>query len=55
MVVHDVEEGRRQVERVLAAAGNPAASVERIMPSLEDVFIHHVAAAEAERPPQAAP
>jgi len=55
VVVHDVEEGRRQVERVLAAAGNPAASVERIMPSLEDVFIHHVAAAEAERPPQATP
>jgi ABC-2 type transport system ATP-binding protein len=55
VVVRDAEEGRRQVERVLAAAGNPAASVERILPSLEDVFIHHVAAAEAERRTQAAP
>jgi ABC-2 type transport system ATP-binding protein len=55
VVVRDAEEGRRQVERVLAAAGNPAASVERILPSLEDVFIHHVVAAEAERRTQAAP
>jgi len=55
VVVRDAEEGRRQVEQVLAAAGNPAASVERILPSLEDVFIHHVAAAEAERRTQAAP
>jgi len=55
VVVRDAEEGRRQVERVLAQAGNPAASVERIAPSLEDVFIHHVAAAEAERRTQAAP
>jgi len=49
VVVRDVEEGRRQIERVLAEAGNPAASVERILPSLEDVFIHHVEAAEAAR------
>ena len=27
---------------LLADAGNPATSVERILPSLEDVFIHHV-------------
>jgi ABC-2 type transport system ATP-binding protein len=55
VVVRDAEEGRRQVERVLAETSNPATSVERILPSLEDVFIHHVAAAEAERRPQAAP
>ena len=55
VVVRDAEEGRRQVERVLAEAGNPAASVERILPSLEDVFIHHVAAAEAGPRTQAAP
>ena len=49
VVVHDAGEGRREVERLLAGAGNPAASIERILPSLEDVFIHHVEAAEAAR------
>jgi ABC-2 type transport system ATP-binding protein len=49
VVVRDAEEGRRAIERRLAAAGNPASSVERILPSLEDVFIHHVETAEAER------
>jgi ABC-2 type transport system ATP-binding protein len=48
VVVRDAEEGRREIERALAAAGNPATSVERILPSLEDVFIHHVEAADAE-------
>jgi ABC-2 type transport system ATP-binding protein len=47
VVVHDSERGRAEVERLLADAGNPAASVERILPSLEDVFIHHVEEAEA--------
>jgi ABC-2 type transport system ATP-binding protein len=47
VVVRDPEEGRREIERLLAATDNPAASVERILPSLEDVFIHHVEAAEA--------
>ena len=49
VVVRDVDEGRREVERVLAAARNPASSIQRILPSLEDVFIHHVEAAEAAR------
>jgi len=49
VVVRDAEEGRREIERALAESGNPAASVERILPSLEDVFIHHVEAAEAAR------
>jgi ABC-2 type transport system ATP-binding protein len=49
VVVRDADEGRRNVERLLAAAANPASSVERILPSLEDVFIHHVETAEAER------
>ena len=49
VVVRDAGEGRREVERLLAAAGNEAASVERILPSLEDVFIHHVEQAEAAR------
>jgi ABC-2 type transport system ATP-binding protein len=46
VVVRDADEGRREVERLLAAAGNPASSIERILPSLEDVFIHHVEEAE---------
>ncbi len=47
VVVHDADEGRRRIEERLAAAGNRPASVERIVPSLEDVFIHHVEQAEA--------
>jgi ABC-2 type transport system ATP-binding protein len=49
VVVHDADEGRKAIERTLASASNPAASIERILPSLEDVFIHHVEAAEAAR------
>jgi ABC-2 type transport system ATP-binding protein len=47
VVVHDPEAGRREIEGLLAAADNTATSVERILPSLEDVFIHHVEEAEA--------
>jgi hypothetical protein len=49
VVVRDADEGRRDVEALLASRGNPASSVSRILPSLEDVFIHHVEHAEAER------
>jgi ABC-2 type transport system ATP-binding protein len=49
VVVRDAEEGRRDVARLLEGAGNPASSIERILPSLEDVFIHHVEAAETAR------
>ena len=49
VVVRDADEGRRDVEALLASRGNPASSVARILPSLEDVFIHHVEQAEAER------
>jgi ABC-2 type transport system ATP-binding protein len=49
VVVRDAEAGRHEAERLLAAAGNNALSIERILPSLEDVFIHHVEAAEAAR------
>jgi ABC-2 type transport system ATP-binding protein len=49
VVVRDAEDGRREIERALAASGNPATSVERILPSLEDVFIHHVETAEGAR------
>jgi ABC-2 type transport system ATP-binding protein len=49
VVVRDAGDGRREVSRLLAGAGNAARSVERILPSLEDVFIHHVEQAEAAR------
>jgi ABC-2 type transport system ATP-binding protein len=42
VVVADAEEGRRLVQELLAAADNGPAAVERIVPSLEDVFIHTV-------------
>jgi ABC-2 type transport system ATP-binding protein len=48
VVVEDAEEGRRQVEGLLAEQDNGPTSVDRILPSLEDVFIHHVEKAEAE-------
>jgi ABC-2 type transport system ATP-binding protein len=49
VVVADESEGRRQLQATLRARGNEPESVERILPSLEDVFIHHVERAEAER------
>ena len=49
VVVADAEAGRRQLEECLRAAGHPPTSIERILPSLEDVFIHHVERAEAAR------
>ncbi len=47
VVVADPEEGARRVAELLNAAGNVPAAVERILPSLEDVFIHHVEKASA--------
>jgi ABC-2 type transport system ATP-binding protein len=49
VIVRDADEGRREIERLLTASGNAASSIERILPSLEDVFIHHVEDAEAAR------
>jgi ABC-2 type transport system ATP-binding protein len=46
VVVEDAEEGRRRIEERLASAGNAPVAVERILPSLEDVFIHYVEDAE---------
>ncbi len=46
VMVRDEQEGRREIEALLAAAANPASSIERIVPSLEDVFIHHVEQAD---------
>ncbi len=42
VVVADYEEGRRRAEELLARTGNGPATVERIIPSLEDVFIHTI-------------
>ena len=44
LVVHDAGEGRRQVEELLRRDGNLPVAVERIVPSLEDVFIHCIEA-----------
>lgn len=42
LVVKDASEGRRRGIEVLEASGNLPATVEPIVPSLEDVFIHHI-------------
>lgn len=49
VVVLDGDEGRRQIASLLDEQGNSAMSIEHIVPSLEDVFIHHVEAEEARR------
>jgi ABC-2 type transport system ATP-binding protein len=49
VVVEDADEGRRRIEEQLLRAGIGPVAIERILPSLEDVFIHHVEEAEAAR------
>jgi ABC-2 type transport system ATP-binding protein len=44
VVVADAGEGRRRVLDLLERDGNTPATVERIVPSLEDVFIHSIEA-----------
>jgi hypothetical protein len=48
-VVADAEEGGRLVRQRLEKDGNAPVSVERIVPSLEDVFIHLIEAEDAAR------
>jgi ABC-2 type transport system ATP-binding protein len=48
VVVQDAAAGRQAVEELLRRAENGPTAVERILPSLEDVFIHHVEQAEAQ-------
>jgi ABC-2 type transport system ATP-binding protein len=55
VVVEEAERGRAQVLETLAAAGNGPARASRIVPSLEDVFIHHVEEAEGRARPAAGP
>jgi ABC-2 type transport system ATP-binding protein len=54
VVVHDAEEGRRRVAALLEGQDNGPTSIARILPSLEDVFIHHVEMADTP-PPEARP
>jgi ABC-2 type transport system ATP-binding protein len=49
LVVADAEEGRRRALAALQQEGNVPARVERIVPSLEDVFIHTIEAGDATR------
>jgi ABC-2 type transport system ATP-binding protein len=47
VVVADAEEGGRRIEEVLTADGNGPVAIERIVPSLEDVFIHCIETEDA--------
>jgi len=49
VVVADAEEGRRRIVELLEREGFTPVSVEHIVPSLEDVFIHCIEAEEAAR------
>jgi ABC-2 type transport system ATP-binding protein len=51
LVVQDAEEGKSLARAALARDGNLPSEVERIVPSLEDVFIHCIEAEEASRVP----
>jgi ABC-2 type transport system ATP-binding protein len=46
LIVHDTEDAIPRIRELLEAHGNTPATVERIVPSLEDVFIHTVQRAE---------
>ncbi|HVT58311.1 MAG TPA: ABC transporter ATP-binding protein [Thermoanaerobaculia bacterium] len=50
VVVEDAREGSRRIAEVLRAAGNAPVEVERIVPSLEDVFIHLILREDAAQP-----
>jgi ABC-2 type transport system ATP-binding protein len=47
LVVGDAEEGKRRAAAILDQEGFAPASFERIVPSLEDVFIHYIEREEA--------
>ena len=49
VVVADETDGRAAIERALAREGFTPTTIERIVPSLEDVFIHCIEAEEAAR------
>jgi ABC-2 type transport system ATP-binding protein len=47
VVVRDADQGRQRIIAVLERQDNSPTSIQRIVPSLEDVFIHHVEEEEA--------
>jgi ABC-2 type transport system ATP-binding protein len=47
VVVDDADEGRKRIEERLDQENLGPAAIERVVPSLEDVFIHHVGEAES--------
>lgn len=47
VVVADLEGGRRAIQERLEREGNVPVTIERIVPSLEDVFIHLIEAEDA--------
>lgn len=49
VIVRDAETGRERTEALLAAQDNLPCAVARILPSLEDVFIHHIEESDARR------
>jgi len=53
-VVGDEAEGARQIAALLADAGRTPQSIQRIVPSLEDVFIHSIEEADATAAAEAA-
>jgi hypothetical protein len=55
LVVRDAQEGRRRAREILEGEGNTPVRVERIIPSLEDVFIHTIEAGDAARGATGAP
>jgi ABC-2 type transport system ATP-binding protein len=55
VVVDEAAEGRREVLEALEADGNAPAAADRIVPSLEDVFIHYIEREESARTAETAP
>jgi len=56
LVVADEADGRRAATDLLQRQGNVPATVDRIVPSLEDVFIHYIETGDSRRAaPEAAP
>jgi ABC-2 type transport system ATP-binding protein len=49
VVVADAEAGRRRILELLERSGNAPAQVQRVVPSLEDVFIHCIETEDAAR------
>jgi ABC-2 type transport system ATP-binding protein len=49
VVVADAEDGKRRILDLLEQDGNTPAAAERIVPSLEDVFIHSIEKDDSER------